>query len=68
VKLTSAPAMRDEHRASWRRKGAASAVGFGSWPASPESAPSAASARDRATASSVVNVSLGGSGAGTKAA
>ena len=59
--------MRDEQRASWRKKGAAIAVGLGSSSASPDSAPRAASARESATASSLVKVSRGGSGAGTKA-
>ena len=50
-RLTCAPSMRDEQSASWRLNDASSSCGSGSSPPTPESSPSAASARDSASTS-----------------
>ena len=66
--MAGVPSMREESTASWRRNGATRICGSRRPPARPESSPSAASAAERRSASSAVNVSSGGSGAGMNAA
>ena len=65
--MAGVPSMREESTASWRRNGATRICGSRRPPARPESSPSAASAAERRSASSAVNVSSGGSGAGMNA-